>query len=439
MISKEYKKLAHQLLSFAKESGCSASRIAVVTGTERSFEYRNTQLETLQQSAQNQLTLTLFVDGRYGIFSTNRLEINELKRFVQNAIDSTRYLAEDPNRSLPAPERYYRGNDAPDEGFDRQIAQLQPEDMLQLIKATVEEVYITDDRIISVTGSYGDSEEHSYLIDSNGFEGEKAMTSCTLSAEVSLKGEGNARPESWWYDVSLFWKQLQKEGIGKKALERALNKLGQEKIKSGKYPMIVDNMNVGRLLSPMIAAMNGNALAQKDSFLLDKLEQKIACDKLTLTDEPHLPLAQGNRRFDNEGVATRTRTVIEKGVLKTYFIDTYNAHRLKMEPTIGGASVLTFQPGNKDQQGLIAQLKKGILVTGFNGGNSNSATGDFSFGIEGFLIENGQLIKPVSEMNITGNLLTLWTSLVEIGNDARTGSSWRTPSLLFDEVNFSGL
>ncbi|MDR0714927.1 MAG: TldD/PmbA family protein [Bacteroidales bacterium] len=439
MISKEYKNLAHQLLSFAKKNGCSAARISVVTGTERSFEYRNTQLETLQQSAQNQLTLALFVDGRYGTFSTNRMEINELKKFITNAIDSTRCLAEDAHRSLPEPERYYKGNDAPDSGYDKQIELLQPDDRLQMARATVEEVYQTDKRIISVTGSYGDSEEHSYLIDSNGFEGEKAQTTFTLSAEVSLKGNGNARPESWWYDASLFWEQLQKEGVGKKALERALSKLGQEKIKSGTYPMVVDRMNVGRLLSPMITAMSGNALAQKDSFLLDKMGQKIACHCLTLTDEPHLPMTQGSRLFDSEGVATRTRAVIEKGVLKTFFIDTYNASRLKTEPTIGSASVLTFRPGDKDLQGLIAQLKKGILVTGFNGGNSNSATGDFSFGVEGFLIENGQPVKPISEMNVTGNMLTLWASLVETGNDARTGSSWRTPSLLFDSVNFSGL
>jgi PmbA protein len=439
MISEKYKHLAQQLIAYAEGCGCSAVRISVATGTERSFEYRNTQLESLQQSATNQLTLNLFVDGRYGLFSTNRMEVNELKAFVKNAIDSTRYLAEDPHRALPAPDRYYRGTDAPDAGFDRQIELLRPEDMLQLGEATVEEVYRTDERLISVTASYGDSEEHSYLADSNGFEGEKAQTTFTLSAEVSLKGDGNARPEAWWYDTSLFLEQLQKKGIGTQALQRALSKLGQGKIESGKYPMIVDNRNAGKLLVPLISAMSGNALAQKDSFLLDKVGEKIASEKLTLTDAPHLPLAQGSRWFDSEGVATRTRAVIEKGVLKTCFIDTYNANRLAMEPTIGSASVLTFQPGSHDRQGLTAQLNKGILVTGFNGGNSNSATGDFSFGIEGFLIENGQLIKPISEMNITGNMLTLWSALVEIGNDAHTGSAWRTPSLLFDQVSFSGL
>jgi PmbA protein len=169
------------------------------------------------------------------------------------------------------------------------------------------------------------------------------------------------------------------------------------------------------------------------------LDKQIASSKFTLTDNPHIPQAHGSRWFDYEGVATGQRTIIENGILKTYFIDTYNANRMQTSPTISGPSILTFQSGDKDQNGLIAQLKKGILVTGFNGGNSNNSTGDFSFGIEGFLIENGQLSKPISEMNVTGNLITLWESLLEIGNDARTNSSWRTPSLLFDNVSFSGL
>jgi len=108
-------------------------------------------------------------------------------------------------------------------------------------------------------------------------------------------------------------------------------------------------------------------------------------------------------------------------------------------PTISAESVLTFAYGIKNLEGLIGDLTKGILVTGFNGGNSNSSTGDFSFGIEGFLIENGKLVKPVSEMNITGNILGLWERLVAVGNDVRESSSWRTPSLVFDDVAFSGL
>jgi PmbA protein len=230
-----------------------------------------------------------------------------------------------------------------------------------------------------------------------------------------------------------------KDGIGEKALERTLRKLGQGKIASGKYPMIVDNMNAGRLLSPLISAILGSSIQQKTSFLLDKLSEKVLSDRVTLIDEPHWSGKRGARYFDGEGVKTRRLPVFEEGVLKTYYIDTYHGNKLGMSPTISGPSILTIGMGERGVEGLVSSLAKGILVTGFNGGNTNSSTGNYSFGVEGFLIEGGKLSLPISEMNITGNMLTLWNRLLEIGNDVRESSSWRIPSLMFDDVDFSGL
>ena len=232
---------------------------------------------------------------------------------------------------------------------------------------------------------------------------------------------------------------MTKTGIGAKALERVLRKLGQKKAKSGKYTMVVDPMNVGNLLSPMLSALYGSALQQKNSFLMDKLDTKVASDLFTLRDEPHAIGANGSRYFDNEGVATEPRTVFDKGVLKTYFIDTYNGKKMDIAPTISTPSRLILTPGDKDLNGLVADIKQGILVTGFNGGNSNSSTGDFSYGIEGFLIEDGKLTQPVNEMNVTGNMVTLWNSLVAVGNDPQPNRSWQIPSLVFEGVDFSGL
>ena len=109
-----------------------------------------------------------------------------------------------------------------------------------------------------------------------------------------------------------------------------------------------------------------------------------------------------------------------------------------MEPTSGSTTNLVFQPGEKDLDGLIAGIDRGILVTGFNGGNSNDSTGDFSYGIEGFLVEEGTLVQPVAEMNITGNFKQLWQNLAAVGNDVYLDSSWRLPSMVFDNISFSG-
>lgn len=426
-------------MEFAQKNGCQASRVNLYNGSNSSYEIRDMKIDRLQQASENSLSINLYVDGRYGSYSTNRLQKEELEKFIKNGIDSTRYLAEDKARTLPDVSLYYKGGKPDLQLYDKTFESVQPDDKVKYAMNVCEEMMGKDPRIISVESSYSDGDNFSYMITSNGFEGESQSSSFSLYGGVSVKGDGDARPQNYWYDSSLYLDTMQKEGIGKKALERTLRKLGQKKVDSGKMPMVVDNLNVTRLLSPILGAITGSAIQQKNSFLLNKLNEKVFSDLFTLIDEPHLIKASGARYFDGEGVATKRLPIFESGVLKTYFIDTYNANKLGMTQTISSPSIITMPLGSKDVNGLVASLDKGILVTGFNGGNSNSSTGDFSFGIEGFLIEKGQLTQPVSEMNITGNLVTLCKNLVEVGNDPRLSSSRRIPSLCFNDVDFSGL
>ena len=438
MITQENKNLAQWALKYALNKGCSDARILVYSGTDNSFEYRDTQLDRLEQSSQNGMDIQLYVDGKFASFSTNRLDKSELEKFISNGVETTRYLAKDEFRKLADPSRLYKGDGKGLDIYDNSIEKISVDDKLALLKDNVNEVYKTDERLISVTSSYSDGTSSSYAVASNGFEGENETTYFSLDAGTSMKGAGDTRPEGSWYDASVFWKDLQKKNIGKTAYERTLRKLGQEKVDTGVYPMLLDNISSSRLFYPLISALTGGAIQQKSSFLINKLGEKIASEKLTIIDDPHIRNARGARWFDSEGVATKKCNVIENGVLKMYYIDTYYGGKLKMDPTIQSPSVLTLQQGDKNFEQILAGVDKGIWVTGFNGGNSNETTGDFSFGVEGFLIEKGVAVKPVNEMNITGNILTLLKNLLEIGNDPRTVSSYRIPSLLFDAVNFSG-
>ena len=177
---------------------------------------------------------------------------------------------------------------------DPNFDSVQPDDKVALAMSVCEEIMGKDDRIISANASYSDEKDFKYMVASNGFEGEASGSSYGLVGSVSIRGEGDARPESYWYDSSLYYDELVKTGIGTKALERVLRKLGQRKVASGKYTMIVDNMNSSRLLSPVIGAIYGSSIQQKNSFLLDKIDQKVASDKMTLIDEPHLVKASGH-------------------------------------------------------------------------------------------------------------------------------------------------
>ena len=438
MITDNNKKLAQWAMDYALKNGCQAAKLVLYSNSNASFELRDAKMDRLQQASESGLSISLYVDGRYGSYSTNRLDKKELETFIKNGIESTRYLAVDEARVLPDASRYYKGGKHL-QLSDRRFETINPDDKVAIARAAAEEVLGKDSRIISVGTSYGDGESSSYRLTSNGFEGESKSTWFSLSADVALRGEGEARPSSYWYESALFYDKLVKSGVGTKALERVLRKLGQKKVASGKYTMVVDPMNASNLLSPVLSALYGSALQQKNSFLLDKLNVKVGTGLLNLMDEPHLIGASGARYFDSEGVATERRSIFEEGVLKTYFIDTYNSKKMGVEPTVNSPSLLVLKPGNKDLNGLVADVQKGILVTGFNGGNCNSSSGDFSYGIEGFLIENGKLTPPVSEMNVTGNMITLWASLSAVGNDPRMSSSWRIPSLVFEGVDFSGL
>lgn len=435
----EHKTIARQAVESALKNGCREARAVLYQGTNSSFEVQNEQIDRLQQATETSLSIHLFADGRYGSFSTNRLEKEELERFIRNGIDSIRYLAEDPCRQLPRPERYYRGGKPGLHLADERIGSIPADEKVGIALAVAGEAYGHDPRIVSVNSCYSDGSESVYTVSSNGFEGEANATWYSASASVGIRGEGDARPSSYWYESALFFDRLMKDGIGEKALSRALQKVGQRKTASGKYTLIVDSLNAAQLVSPLVRALYGSALQQKNSFLLDKQGKQVISEKVNLWDEPHLPEANGARYFDTEGVATERRAVFENGLLKTYFIDTYNALKMNVPPTIGAPSLLVLEPGGNDLQSLVAGTDKGILVTGFNGGNCNSSTGDFSYGIEGFLVKNGKIAQPVAEMNITGNMLELWQGLEAVGNDPVLSSSRRIPSLMFRNVDFSGL
>ena len=431
--------LARWAVDHALESGAQQAKAIINDSQNNSISVREEKIENLEQSIENGLAIFLYVDKKYSVHSTNRLDNKkELAKFIDEAIEGTRYLAEDEYRSLPDPDLYYKGGGPELNTFDDRYGSVDPQAKIATAFAVEKEALGKDERVVSVTASYDDGMTGTVMVTSNGFEGDRANTYYGLGASVSVK-QGDARPSDSWHESALFYDKLKNSGIGKTALEKALKKLGQEKIESANMPMIIENRLAGQSLGPLIQALNGSAIQQKNSFLIDMLGKEVGSEKMTLIDDPFIVSGRGSRLFDSEGLALQKRTIFEKGVLKSYYIDTYYGKKLEMDPTSGSTTNLVFETGGKNLEEMIASLDKGIFVTGFNGGNSNGSTGDFSYGIEGFLIEKGKIIKPVSEMNVTGNFLQLYKNLAEVGNDVYEDTAWRTPSLLFNNVSFSGI
>jgi PmbA protein len=193
------------------------------------------------------------------------------------------------------------------------------------------------------------------------------------------------------------------------------------------------------MLSFLAGPLQGQALQQKRSFLEGRLGTQVGSPALTIEDDPLLVKGFGSRLFDGEGVAARRRPVFEAGFLRGFYIDTYYGKKLQMEPTTGSPSNVVVRAGDRSQAQLLADMKEGILVTGFIGGNSNATTGDFSLGVQGFRVRAGQRAEPVAEMNISGNHLEFWKRLTAVGNDPYPYSSLRVPTLVFEGVQFAGV
>ncbi|MDD2594719.1 MAG: TldD/PmbA family protein [Bacteroidales bacterium] len=437
--------IAAAALQIALESGAQNARISISRGVENSVIVINNKIDRLLQSTDNALYIQLYIDGRYGSFSTNMMDVDLLRKFITKAARSTVLLAEDECRVLPDKELYYRGNGEDLLQYDSTIESIPTEQRIEDAMRASGEIFGTDKRLLLVEAEYGDMLDYNYTIDSQGFEGSTLQSSYTISADCTVRGRGDRRSEGWWYESSLFYDKLKIEGCSTIALRRSVDSLSPKTLKSGKYNMVIENTVSSKMVAPIISALTGSAIQQGNSFLLNTIGKKIFSDKLTLLDRPHLKGYAGSRYFDSEGLSTKEMNIITKGVVNTYFIDTYFSKKLNIPTTIESPSVLLFSKEkiidgkNLSLSAIIKDVDKGILVTGFNGGNFNSSTGDYSFGVQGFYFEKGNIVHPVSEMNITGNLISLWNNLLYIGDDARDCAKWQIPSLAFENVDFSGM
>ena len=408
---------------------------------EVEVKWRDGKLEQIHEATTRGLGLSLYVDGRFSMVSTSDLRPEALDTFIGDSVVLTRALAKDPFRTLPDP-KLYEGQAKTDLLLeDPKYSSVTPEQRRAVVKeieAAARSVKGAE-AILSVTTDFSDTLSESWRVTSNGFEGSRRDTSFFVSAEVSVKDPDGRKPEDYAYGGARFVAEVPKAAqVGREAAERALSRLGAKKGESAVLTMAVENRAAGRMPGFLLGPLSGGSLQQKRSFLEGKLGQAIASPILTLVDDPLVPKGFGSRLYDGEGIAAKRMPVIEAGVLKAYYIDTYYGKKLQMAPTTAGPSNLVWTLGDKDQAGLLAAMKEGILVTGFIGGNSNGLTGDFSLGVQGFRVRGGKIAEPVGEMNISGNHPDLWKKLAAVGNDPYPYSSMKTPTLVFEGVQFAG-
>lgn len=440
MNTKDRVELAHWVAETAKAEGASEISVDIAKSRGVEVQYRDGQLDKVKESTQNSLNINVYADNKYSGHSTNDLRKESLGKFIKDAVAMTKYLSEDKFRMLPDPSFYQGMNNVDLDIIDHGYESIDANQRVKYARDLQKQTSGLSDKIISSTAGYYDDDSESVKVHSNGFEGVIRSTSFSIGVEVTVEDKDGKRPSDWNYTTTRYLSDTPNtEELAKGVIEKALSKVGQEKIGSGTYDMLIHNRAGGNPIYPLLGPMGARAIQQKRSFLDGKKGEKIASDKFTMIDDPFIKRGLGSRHFDGEGIATRKRTLIENGVLQDYLVDSYYGKKLGWEPNGGSTSNLVFALGEKSLEELVASVTKGILVTSFIGGNTNGTTGDYSWGLSGQLIENGKIVKPINEMNISGNLIELWNSLAEMGNDAYLYSSVQRPSMLFKDIQFSGI
>jgi PmbA protein len=426
----------------AQDLGANEVNVGVSRATEVSLVRRAGKVEQATQATSQSVSLALLVEDRYGVHSTSDLRPEAVRRFLENAIAATRVLEPETERRLAPGSECGRGSseeslDMDDPSWEALTAEAR--------RAAAEELEARIDalpareKVLSATVHVGDSRSESARVMSNGFEGVHRGTGFGIGAEMTLQDTDGRRPEGYAFYSALHHSDLPGlQHIADRAWERSAERLGSGPMASGRFPMLLDRQVAGRILGVLGGPLSGSELHQGRSFLAGKQGTRIAATGLTLLDDPTIPRGLGSRAWDGDAFPARPMAVIREGVLENYYVNLYYGRKLGVKPTTGGRSNWVVPPGDRSPAELTAGLPRCILVTGFLGGNSNGLTGDFSFGVQGVLLENGSPVKSLSEMNVSGNISEVLERFVAAGNDVWTYGGLRTGSLLFDDVSFSG-
>ncbi len=439
-MNKQMHDLAVWSVEKAIAAGADDCRVSISSGRFVEVSYRQRKPENIREASSRSLSIEVYANNRYSGQSTSDLRQSTLQDFISNAVITTKLLAEDPYRSLPDP-KYYEGRADTDLGIrDADYEKLTPEYRHSMVKE-IEEICLSrgGEIVISVTAGESDGCGESVTLTSNGFEGFREYTQYSAGASITVQDEGDRRPNGSNYASSTRRDDLPSaEEIGAVAVQRTMDLLAAKKIKTQTLPVIIENRIVPNLLNGLISAMFGGNIQQKQSFLADKKGETIGSRHLTLIDDPFIMGGLGSRLYDGDGFATKKRVLVESGVLKEFLINWYYGRKLGWEPTTGSLTNLIIPAGRRSVSEIMKDLGRGIFVTGFIGGNSNSTTGDASVGILGHLFEDGKSTQAIAEMNIADNHLKVWHRLSEVANDPWIYSSQRTPSLVFTDIVVSG-
>ncbi len=432
------RQMAQDILEHASSRGASACEADVSEGFGQSVSVRLGEVETIEYNRDKGVGVTVYLGQRRGYASTSDFSPAALRATVDAALSIARFTAPDEAAGLPEAELLARGE------TDLDLYHPWPlpvEDAIDIARRCEAAAFAVSPLVKNSEGaSVSCQQSHFISANSLGFMGGYASSRHYLSCSM-IAGEGDAMQRDDWYSTHRDAADLaEAEVVGEYAARRALSRLGARKIPTCEVPVLFEAPLAATLIGNFVYAASGGSLYRKSSFLLDSLGTQVFSAQVHISERPHLPRALGSSPFDDDGVATQDREVVEAGVLKGYFLSTYSARKLGMRTTgnAGGSHNLIVRPGKRDLVGLAALMGRGLLVTEVLGQGVNYVTGDYSRGASGYWVEDGEIQYPVQEITIAGNLKDMLRGIVAVGSDVLVRGSKQVGSILIDRMTIAG-
>jgi PmbA protein len=426
------------ILAEARRQGASACEVAVSAGQGLSTTVRQGEVETVEFNRDQGFGITLYVGQRKGSASTSATGIEAVREAVAAALAIAKHTSEDDCAGLA--DAALMARDLPELDLYHPWS-ITPEQAVEQALACEAAAFAADPRIKNADGTSLNTHQGCRVYgNSHGFVGGYASTRHSLSCVMIAEGEGQMQRD-YWYDVNRQGELLaDAAGIGRRAAERAVSRLGARPVPTCEVPVLFAAELAGGLFSHLLAAISGGNLYRHSSFLEGALGQRLFPEWLSLDERPHLPRALGSAAFDGDGLATYAKPFVEKGELVSYVLGTYSGRKLGLPSTAnsGGVHNLFVTHGDEDQQALIRRMGRGLLVTELMGQGLNLVTGDYSRGAAGFWVENGEIQFPVQEVTIAGNLRDMFRQIVAVGCDLERRGNICTGSVLIERMTVAG-
>ena len=399
------------------------------------------EVETIEYNRDKGIGVTVYLGQRKGNASTADFSTAALRETVEAALNIARFTAADPCAGLPEAHLLASRADAAQDLDLYHPWQLSVEQAIELARRCEQAAFAVSPLIANSEGASVSLQEGQFVsANSLGFMGGCPTSRHYLACSL-IAGRDDAMQREDWYSTSRNPAEIAApEAIGDYAARRALSRLGARKIRTCKVPVLFEAPLAASLIGNFVHAASGGSLYRQTSFLLDSLGQPVFSKAVRISERPHLPGALASSRFDNDGVATREREVVEDGILQAYFLGTYSARKLGMQSTgnAGGCHNLIVHPGEHDFAGLLRQMGRGLLVTELLGQGVNYVNGDYSRGAAGYWVENGEIAYPVEEITIAGNLREMFRNITAVGMDVLVRGSKQVGSILVGEMKIAG-